>query len=155
MARCTGAKKEGVSVELVADTNVIIAAVLRPGMTRSLVFHTGFQLYSPYRILEELENNKEELLGKSQLGKERYKEALDAVFSNVAIVPLPDYERFEQEANAISPDHKDWPFFAVALQRHCAIWSNEKRLKNQERVAAYNTSELHELFEKIPKRGDD
>ena len=134
-------------MELVADTNAIIAAILRPGMSRSLIFYPGFRLYSPQQLVEELENNKDELISKSMVEDEEYPGIVRIVLSNVIIVPESDYRAFKDEAKMISPDWKDCAFFAVALQRNCAIWSNEKRLKKQDRIRIYNTAELLEVLQ--------
>lgn len=134
-------------MELVADTNVAISAILRPGMTRSLIFYAGFRLYSPQHIVTEIESHQPELVLKSKLTDEEYLAAVRIVLSNITITPEIDYLAFEGDAIALSPDHDDWAFFAVALQRNCAIWSNEKRLKNQGKVKIYNTNELFDLLE--------
>ena len=135
-------------MELVADTNIVIAAVLRPGITRGLVFYPGFRLYSPKQMVSEIEAHQEELVRKSQLAEDVYEEILNTVLSSITLVSEPDYLEFEELARVVSPDHDDWAFFAVALQRNCAIWSNEKRLKNQKKVEVYNTEELLELLKR-------
>ncbi|MCX6772560.1 MAG: PIN domain-containing protein [Candidatus Micrarchaeota archaeon] len=133
-------------MELVADTNIAIAAILRPGTTRSLIFYPGVRLYAPEHIATEIDSHRTELARKSQLPKEDYLEAVQIVLSNIPITPVQDYQEFKRDALAVSPDRDDWAFFAVALQRNCAIWSNEKRLKNQNKVKVYNTMELLELL---------
>jgi len=134
-------------MELVADTNIAISAILRPGMSRSLILYPGFKLFSPQQLVEELENNKEELIAKSTVTDEEYHNIVRIVLSNITIVPESDYGAFKDEAEVVSPDWKDRAFFAVALQRNCAIWSNEKRLKNQKKVEVYNTQELLGLLQ--------
>ena len=46
----------------------------------------------------------------------------------------------------ISPDEKDTAYFALALKLKCAIWSNDKKLKEQDKVTVYNTGELMKLI---------
>jgi len=135
-------------MELVADTNIVIAAILRPGITRGLVFYPGFRLYSPEQLVEELENNKTELIRKFGGPEEAYYRDLKIVLSNLTISPAADYDAFKEEAEIVSPDWKDRLFFAVALQRNCAIWSNEKRLKYQKKVDVWNTEELIGLLKR-------
>ncbi|VVC00827.1 PIN domain protein [uncultured archaeon] len=134
-------------MELVADTNVAISAILRPGMTRVLVLYPGFRLYAPEHIVTEIDFHRAELVQKSRLEEGAYSDAVRTVLSNIVIAPELGYRAFEDAAIAISPDHDDWAFFAVALQRNCAIWSNEKRLKNQDKVEVYNTEELLEILQ--------
>ena len=129
-------------MELVADTNVVAAAILRKGQTRSLVFSPDLQLYSPERLPEELEKHENEFMEKSGLDASSYGEAVKLVLANISMVQAAKYLSFEKEARKISPDADDWPFFALALSRGCGLWSSEKRLKKQQRVMVYNTEEL-------------
>ena len=133
-------------MKLVADTNVIVAAILRPGITRSLLIHPGLLLYSPQHLAEELDEHKEELMQKSGLKEDAYCRVVNFVLTNVSVVPLTEYRNLKKEASGISPDHDDWPFFAVAAHLSCPIWSNDKRLKKQKKVAIYSTEELVALL---------
>jgi len=56
------------------------------------------------------------------------------------------YELFITEAEKISPDKKDSDYFALALKFDCAIWTNDKKLREQERVKIYSTEEINELI---------
>ena len=51
-----------------------------------------------------------------------------------------------KEAEEISPDEKDILYFALALKLKCGIWSNDKRLKQQDQVRIYSTAELKEII---------
>lgn len=42
----------------------------------------------------------------------------------------------------ICPDPDDSEYFALAMKLRCTIWSNDKRLKQQEKVNIINTTEL-------------
>ena len=136
-----------VSMEFVADTNVIAAAIVKEGATRKILFQGAFDLYSPDYLLDELNRNRGAFLAKSGLTDEAYERVVQTVLSNVSQVPFDAYIPFKENAEKISPDGKDWPFFAVALQRKCAIWTNEKRLKRQETVKVFDTKELLDLME--------
>ena len=45
------------------------------------------------------------------------------------------------------PDPKDIVYFALAIHLRCSIWTNEKKLKEQEEIRVYHTHELIKLFE--------
>lgn len=36
----------------------------------------------------------------------------------------------------------DSEYFALALKLNCAIWSNDKRLKQQDKIKVYSTEDL-------------
>ena len=42
----------------------------------------------------------------------------------------------------ISPDINDTEYFALALKLKCSIWSNDKKLKKQNKVKVYSTEEI-------------
>ena len=64
------------------------------------------------------------------------------------IFTIPDEEtnQFIELANKISPDQNDADYFALALKLNCPIWSNDKRLANQNTVKVYSTKELVGMF---------
>lgn len=133
-------------MDIVVDTNIIIASMLREGLTRNLLFRPDLRLFSPDFMNEELANNSEELMQKSCLVYEEYRAAEDLVCSKITSISSEEYVIFEAEARRISPDMKDWPFFAAALYLNCPIWSNEKRLKRQETTKVYVTTELFDFL---------
>ena len=129
-------------MDLIADTNIVIAALIRPGTTRALLFSSQIALYSPSYLSEELKAHEKEILEKSGLDSESYGKAMGLVLSNIAIASLPEYSEFETRAKEISPDADDWPFFALSLKLGCAIWSNDKMLKKQAVCPVCDTADL-------------
>lgn len=53
------------------------------------------------------------------------------------------------KACKISPDLDDAVYFALAIKLNCPIWSNDKRLKQQNIVKVYSTHELARLLESL------
>ncbi|MBI4399342.1 hypothetical protein HY570_01205 [Candidatus Micrarchaeota archaeon] len=135
-------------MELVADTNIIAAAILRAGVTRNLIFRTDIILFSPEYVSKELEKHEKEFLQKSGLSKEEYESATSIVLLNLNQLPHNEYLKFEKESKKLSPDPYDWPFFAVAISKKCAIWSNDSMLKKQTEIQIYTTKELLEILTK-------
>ena len=127
---------------LVADTNIMVAAILCKGFTRNLFFHPHLLLIAPDHTFLELKKHDEEFIEKLNICHDEYSIVLDLITSNLTIIPLEDYAPFTGDAKDASPDPEDWPFFAVAICKNCAIWSSEKRLKLQDKVIVWNTSEI-------------
>jgi predicted nucleic acid-binding protein len=50
------------------------------------------------------------------------------------------------DAKKISPDPDDVLYFAAAIRIRCGIWSNDKKLKNQEQIPVYSTHDLKNIF---------
>ncbi|MBI4895257.1 MAG: hypothetical protein HY831_02060 [Candidatus Aenigmarchaeota archaeon] len=51
-----------------------------------------------------------------------------------------------EEVEKIFPDHNDIKYFALALKLNCGIWTNEKILKEQNKIPIYSTEELINIF---------
>lgn len=84
---------------------------------------------------------------KIMLSESEIKEILDGIiaFSGIKIIPLDELILYRDEAKRISPDPKDVHYVALALKRKCAIWSNDKGLKEKQNVVAvYNSEEILE-----------
>jgi len=134
-------------MQLVVDTNIVVSAVLRASLTRALLLRPDLNLLSPEMLKEEFEKHRNELIEKSGLSKEQFDKATELVFMNIRILPRQVYAGFELEAKEIAPDKDDYPFFAAALSIGCPIWTNEKRLKKQEKIIVYNTEEIYRLLQ--------
>jgi predicted nucleic acid-binding protein len=54
-------------MEIVVDTNIIISALLKDGLTRRILLLSPFELYTIACAQEEIEAHKSELIHKSKL----------------------------------------------------------------------------------------
>ncbi len=133
-------------MEAVADTNVIVAAILRAGLTRNLIFRGDLQLTSPDYAYVEILNHEKEYLIKSGLERPAFERAVEIILSRITPIPEEEYGGQAALARTISPDASDWPFFALALTKRCPLWSNDKALKGQDRVQVISTAELLEML---------
>lgn len=53
--------------------------------------------------------------------------------------------REKQKRRKMAPDKDDAAYFALALKKNCGIWSNDKKLKDQDAVSVYSTHELAKM----------
>jgi predicted nucleic acid-binding protein len=95
--------------------------------------------------MEEINKYKDEILSKSGLSSAEFELVLTMIGSRIEFIPKSEFEKFIPEAGQISPDPNDSEYFALALKYVCAIWSNDKRLKEQEKVKVYSTKEVLEI----------
>ncbi len=133
---------------LVVDTNIIVAAAIRPTFTHELIFRDSFTLYSPEFVRDEIEKYKNVIMKKSGLNEDEFETVMSLIYSRINIVPGGDYGYLREEILRISPDKKDWPFLALAKHLGTALWSNDSALKKQGVVRVVTTAELLELAEK-------
>ena len=135
-------------MEVVVDTNVIISALLRDGLTRRILLLAPFEMYTVPFTKQEIENHKGELLHKSGLDEDSFGHLLDLIFAKMVVVDREVLEPFRKRAGSILKDidPADAPFLALAMALDCPVWSNDRDLKKQRVVKVYTTQEILELL---------
>ena len=128
-------------MDLVIDSNILFAALLKESGTSDILFkHT---LYAPEFIFEEFRKYKDYLKGKTKRTKENFNKLFDLFEQNVLLIPKEEIEPFMEKARKISPDEKDIIYLALALKLRCSLWSNDRSLKEKQNVIqVYSTEEL-------------
>jgi len=132
-------------MDLVVDANVIFASLIKDGVTIELFLKKDFDFYAPEFLFDEIQKHRETILKKTN----RCPEELDEIFlllrDRITIIPLEEFISFYKKAEEISPDPNDAMYFALAMRLNVAIWSNEKKLKEQDSVKVYNTKDLIDI----------
>ena len=64
----------------------------------------------------------------------------------IAFISKEEIEEFISEAEKICKDAKDIAYFALALKLKCPIWSNDKKLRELNKIRVYSTEELVKIF---------
>lgn len=128
-------------MDLVIDANILFAALIKKSGTSDMLFK--HKLYAPEFIFVEFKKYKDELKEKTHRNEEDFNELFDIFERTVVLIPKEEIETFITKAEKISPDQKDTSYLALALKLNCAIWSNDKPLKEkQKEVKVFSTSEL-------------
>ncbi len=131
---------------VVVDANPLISLLIRPGKPFDLLLQEDLELVAPAWLFEEIEKYKEVVYQKSGLEQNEVAIFLSLLKKRIRVVEEHEFVSFRERAEKICPDEKDVPYFALALYLRCALWSNDKRLKEQSVVVIYATHELMELF---------
>ena len=132
-------------MDLVVDANIIFAVLVKDSFSHHLLFSGEFHLYTPEYIFTEFEKHKEEILNKTDRTTEDLFRLLDVLKRRITLVPLEELGDYVDEAESITPDPNDMAYFALALKLRCPIWSNDKKLKQQNQIKIYHTHELVQL----------
>lgn len=128
-------------MELVVDANILLAALISPiSDTANLFFYN--KLYSPEFLLQEFKKYENEIRKKSGLDEGDFNTAVSIIFSRIKLIEKYKFEEFMETAEKICPDKNDTEYFALALKLNCPIWSNDKRLKEQNYIKVITTFEL-------------
>jgi predicted nucleic acid-binding protein len=132
-------------MDIVVDANVIFAVLIRESFSNHLLFSGQYHLFSPEYIFTEFEKHKEELLEKTERTTDDFFRLIDILKRRIALVLLEELTEYVEEAEKLAPDPKDMAYFALALKLNCAIWSNDKKLKEQNKIKVYHTHELAKI----------
>lgn len=132
-------------MDFVIDANVLFSALIKDSFAYNLLFSGSFHLFTPEYIFTELEKHKEEILKKTERTTEEFFRLVETLKRRIAIIPLEELVPYVEEAEKLTFDPDDMAYFALALKLNCAIWSNDKKLKEQNKVKVYNTHELSKI----------
>jgi len=133
-------------MELILDANILFSALIKNSVTAELIFEEDLQLYTADFIIDEFFKYEDLILKKTKRTKEQFVQIMHMLKDIINVLPEEEYYEFMEKAAMISPDEKDTAYFALALKLKCAIWSNDKKLKEQDKVTVYNTGELMKLI---------
>jgi len=132
-------------MDLVIDANVLFSALIKDSFAYNLLFSDTFHIFTPEYIFTELEKHKDEILEKTERTTGEFFRLVETLKRRIVIVPLEELVPYVEEAEKLTPDSDDMAYFALALKLNCAIWSNDKKLKDQNKIKIYNTHELSKI----------
>ncbi|MBI2151227.1 PIN domain nuclease [Candidatus Woesearchaeota archaeon] len=138
-------------MKIVLDSNVLFSALIKDSVTRKLILEYDDLFLFPFYIFEEMEEHKGELMIKSKMEKDKFEELLELLLKKVIIVSKEDLKIHKEESLEIVKDidKDDTVFIACALAYpESIIWSDDKKLKEQNKVKILNTSEIIALLNK-------
>ena len=135
-------------MELVVDANVLFSALIRNSITADILFDDRLRLYSPEFIITEFMKYEDLILKKTKRTKEEFVQFMHQLKERITVLPEEEYFSFLEQAEKISPDEKDVMYFALAFKLKCGIWSNDKALKEQDKVKIFSTKKLLEILSK-------
>lgn len=136
-------------MKIVLDSNILFSALIKDSTTREIILNYQGLFLFPEFIFEEMEKYMGVLRKKSKLNEKEFQKLLSIILKKVLIIPNKAIKPFSKEALKIVKDldENDVIFFACVLAYHDAIlWSNDKKLKEQDKVQVFNTKEILELI---------
>lgn len=124
------------------DANILFSALIRKGLTRSLIVKSDLQLYAPTFILEELQKYDDYLLEKSKLQKEAFEESKKLILKYITLVRTEELKPYLIPASTLTKDEKDWLYLACALKENTILWSEDEGYTKQNRVPVKTITQL-------------
>ena len=137
-------------MELVVDTNVLVAGFLRSATTRELLLDERLILSGPEYLLTESERilltpRLRRRIG--SLSPQAVRAVLAQLTARIRILPTGTFRLSLPEAKALVADPEDAPFIALALHLRLPLWSNDAPLRAQRAVRVYTTEDVLSLLQ--------
>ncbi len=134
-------------MDLVVDANEIFAALIRESKTHELIFDERLRLFTTEFFFTEFKKHSEEIQKKTEKTAQELSNLLDVLKKKIMLIPLEELLPYLDEAEKISPDPDDAAYIALALKLKCAVWSQDKDLKNKQKVVqVYSTEDLASML---------
>ena len=137
-------------MKLVADTNRIIAALIRDSTSRRILLSDEFEFLTVGVTKSEIEEHKQEIIDKAKVTEEEFNKIFSLLFSKIFVVGDVTIESKMEEAKRIMEkiDPDDTPFIALALAvENDGIWSDDKHFEQQNMIKIWKTDVLLKLLE--------
>lgn len=135
-------------MEFVVDANTLFAALIKVSLTSDLIVDDSLTLSSIEFLFTEFEKYKGLIKEKTERSEEEFEKFMEILQKKIRLIPYEEIEPFIEEAEKICPDPKDVQYFALALKLNCGIWTNDKKLKNQDKIGIYFTEDIKRIFKK-------
>jgi len=136
-------------MKIIIDTNIFFSALIKYSITRKIILeYDDFFLFPEY-VFEEMQKHIDFLIEKSKMPKKDFELLIKILLHKVKIVPNKKLEIFKNKAFEIVKDIdiNAVIFTACALAyKNSVLWSDDKKLKNQEKVKVLNTKEIYKIL---------
>jgi len=122
-------------IRVVADSNRIIAALIKDSTTRRILESPSFSFYAPEFMRSEVEKHREEISSKGKMGEGEFDLLFSLLLTRVKILPRANYQHLIECLKRDIPDQKDLPYLAVCtLVEADGIWTHDPHFLRQKRV---------------------
>ncbi len=134
-------------MNLILDNNILFSLMNLRSMN-SFIFNNlyGAEIFAPYFIVEEFNKYEKDCLKKSKLNKKDFNQRKKEIFSKINFIQFSEFKRYVKFAQEFCPDENDIFYFAICLKLNLPLWSNDRKLKEQDKVIVLDTRDLIDLM---------
>jgi len=134
-------------MKLVVDTNIIISALIKDGITRKILFSPFIQFYTPDYSLEEITKYEKLICKKAKINHDGFQIISNLIFEKILIIPKQNYQNKISQAKKMIKDIDDITFIALSLAlKTDGIWTDDKDFKTSKNLLIFRTKELALIF---------
>jgi len=133
-------------MRLVVDTNRIVAALVKDGVSRKIILHFDGELITVGFGKKEIEAHRAEILEKAKISEVDFELIMDKLFQRIVVLDDTVVTAYLVEAEKAMDkiDKADTIFIAAALATKSMIWSDDTHFKKQKKIDVLTTKELME-----------
>jgi len=133
-------------MELVADSNRIIASLIKDGYSRRILLSRKFSFFTVEFGLKEVMKYKALIKKKARINEDEFNSLMKILMFKITVLSEEDISK-----NSINKaieimkeiDADDVVFIALAIEmQNIPIWSDDKHFKKQNKVKVYTTKQL-------------
>lgn len=133
-------------MELVIDTNRIIAALVKDSYVRKIILSRKYSLYTVEFAINEVKKYKPLIKRKSKISEKEFNFLMEHLLSKIAVLSDREISRKSiDKALGIMKeiDADDVPLIALSLELGgIAIWSDDNHFKQQKKIKILKTKDL-------------
>ncbi len=129
-------------MKLCVDTNRIIAALVKDGTARKILFDKTYSFITADYTLSEIDKHRAELQEKTKLTDDEFDIILTLLFENIEITPQSNYKKYINECTEMI-DQDDVPLLAAALScKADGIWTHDAHFDKQKKIKVFSNIDL-------------
>ena len=132
-------------MKIVVDTNVLITYFWKDSALKTIISKDYFETIAPEYALEEINTHAKTIQAKASIDEQEFRTLRTELATHINFLPINHYQEQLKKAYKLCPDNNDIDFFALALKERTTIWSNDKQLKQQNKITILNTLEVIEM----------
>lgn len=130
-------------MKIIIDANRIVAALIKQGTTRSILFDSEFEFFTPDYSIAEINKHRQEIQAKAKLTTEEFDLLNSLILENITILPEQEYSKFVDSCKNELTDVCDAPYLAAYLASKAeGIWSHDPHLTKQNKAKVFTNIDL-------------
>ncbi|MFT4310024.1 MAG: PIN domain-containing protein [Candidatus Woesearchaeota archaeon] len=134
-------------MNIVIDSNKIIAALIKDNVSRQIIYNKKFTFIAPDYCKVEIEKYSQLIIQKSGLSQNDLILLLNLIFDYIEVYPEEEYMSWYQKAQKEIADPKDISFVALALAKKVdGIWSDDKDFETVTSIKIFKTKDMLSNF---------
>ncbi len=143
-------------MKIVVDSNILFTFFWKKSVFHIISIKQDLDLVAPEFALEEINKHKVEIMKKTEITEQEFKDLRKELAIRVEFIPLEEYTSCFKQAAAIAkeiPEEQrdefldDIDFIALALKEKCPLWTHDKLLKKQSNIKIFETKEIIKLLD--------